>query len=169
MSVASAASWRKIARTSAKIRVKIIGLLNWLSNSINAVDLCLCLSLLAPSRSGFVSHLDCLILGFRVCLLKHRLCEQYRFQLHRNNKIESTVNTQPFSFSTRPPTVNSQQSTILEECNRNWYKLPNVDCGFIILYLRQQRTGFWVKLPLSTVLPRSKVKGFDSELSRILI
>ncbi|MGB3263879.1 MAG: hypothetical protein WBA89_07955 [Microcoleus sp.] len=36
----------------------------------------------------------------------------YRFRLHRNNKIESTVNTQPFSFSTRPSTVNSQQSTV---------------------------------------------------------
>ncbi|MGB3265635.1 MAG: hypothetical protein WBA89_16950, partial [Microcoleus sp.] len=36
----------------------------------------------------------------------------YRFRLHRNHKIESTVNTQPFSFSTRPSTVNSQQSTV---------------------------------------------------------
>jgi regulator of protease activity HflC (stomatin/prohibitin superfamily) len=34
--------------------------------------------------------------------------------LHRNNKIESTVNTQPFSFSTPPSTVNSQQSTITD-------------------------------------------------------
>ncbi|MBE9094704.1 hypothetical protein [Tychonema sp. LEGE 07203] len=33
-------------------------------------------------------------------------------ELVRNNKIESTVNTQPFSFSTRPSTVNSQQSTV---------------------------------------------------------
>ncbi|MBE9095752.1 hypothetical protein [Tychonema sp. LEGE 07203] len=36
----------------------------------------------------------------------------YLFRLHRNHKIESTVNTQPFSFSTRPSTVNSQQSTV---------------------------------------------------------
>ncbi|MGB3266142.1 MAG: hypothetical protein WBA89_19545 [Microcoleus sp.] len=33
-------------------------------------------------------------------------------RLHRNHKIESTVNSQPFSFSTRPSTVNSQQSTV---------------------------------------------------------
>ena len=33
----------------------------------------------------------------------------YRFRLHHNNKIESTVNTQPLSFSIRPSTVNSQQ------------------------------------------------------------
>ncbi|MEG5175255.1 BamA/TamA family outer membrane protein [Microcoleus sp. B3-D7] len=39
----------------------------------------------------------------------------YRFRLHHNNKIESTVNTQPLSFSTRSPqsTVTSQQSTII--------------------------------------------------------
>jgi hypothetical protein len=36
----------------------------------------------------------------------------YRFRLHQNNQIESTVNTQPFSFSTPPSTVNSQQSTV---------------------------------------------------------
>jgi hypothetical protein len=36
----------------------------------------------------------------------------HRFRLHHNNKIESTVNTQPLSFSTRPSTVNSQQSTV---------------------------------------------------------
>src|SRR4028119_2452064 len=36
----------------------------------------------------------------------------YRFRLHHNNKTESTVNTQPLSFSTRPSTVNSQQSTV---------------------------------------------------------
>ena len=35
----------------------------------------------------------------------------YRFRLHHNNKIESTVNTEPLSFSTPPSTVNSQQST----------------------------------------------------------
>jgi uncharacterized protein (TIGR03492 family) len=35
--------------------------------------------------------------------------------LHHNNKIESTVNTQPLSFSTRPSTVNSQQSTITDD------------------------------------------------------
>ena len=34
---------------------------------------------------------------------------EYRFRLHHNNKIESTVNTQPLSFSTPPSTVNSQQ------------------------------------------------------------
>ena len=39
----------------------------------------------------------------------------YRFRLHRNNKIESTLNTQPFTFSTQSQqsTVNSQQSTIM--------------------------------------------------------
>ncbi|MEG4094177.1 BamA/TamA family outer membrane protein [Microcoleus sp. POL8_C6] len=39
----------------------------------------------------------------------------YRFRLHQNNKIESTVNTQPFSFSTpsQESTANSQQSTII--------------------------------------------------------
>ena len=31
----------------------------------------------------------------------------YRFRLHHNNKIESTLNTQPLSFSTPPSTVNS--------------------------------------------------------------
>ncbi|MGB3267643.1 MAG: hypothetical protein WBA89_27245 [Microcoleus sp.] len=37
----------------------------------------------------------------------------YRFRLHRNHKIESTVNTQPFSFSTRQQsTVNNQQSAV---------------------------------------------------------
>ena len=36
----------------------------------------------------------------------------YRFRLHQNNKIESTVNTQPLSFSTPPSTVNSQHSTV---------------------------------------------------------
>jgi len=43
------------------------------------------------------------------------LHQSYRFWLHRNNKIESTVNTQPFSFSTpsQQSTVNSQQSTII--------------------------------------------------------
>ncbi|MEG4056855.1 BamA/TamA family outer membrane protein [Microcoleus sp. Pol7_B2] len=39
----------------------------------------------------------------------------YRFRLHHNNKIESTVNTQPLSFSTRSQqsTANSQQSTVI--------------------------------------------------------
>jgi hypothetical protein len=39
----------------------------------------------------------------------------YRFRLHHNNKIESTVNIQPLSFSTPPSKlkVNSQQSTII--------------------------------------------------------
>jgi len=32
----------------------------------------------------------------------------YRFRLHHNNKIESTVNTQPLSFSTP-----NQQSTVI--------------------------------------------------------
>src|SRR4028118_2421911 len=38
----------------------------------------------------------------------------YRFRLHRNNKIESTLNTQPSCFSTQSqlPTANSQQSTV---------------------------------------------------------
>ena len=36
----------------------------------------------------------------------------YRFRLHHDNKIESTVNTQPLSFSTPTSTVNSQQSTV---------------------------------------------------------
>ena len=40
----------------------------------------------------------------------------YRFRLHHNNKIESTVNTQPLSFSTRQSTVNSQQSTVNNHC-----------------------------------------------------
>ena len=37
----------------------------------------------------------------------------YRFRLHRNNKIQSTFNTQPSCFSTPPSTVYSQQSTII--------------------------------------------------------
>ncbi len=39
----------------------------------------------------------------------------YRFRLHHNNKIESTVNTQPLSFSTpsQQSTVNSQQSLVI--------------------------------------------------------
>ncbi|MEG4573978.1 BamA/TamA family outer membrane protein [Microcoleus sp. N3A4] len=44
--------------------------------------------------------------------LSPRESPSYRFRLHQNNKIESTVNTQPFSFSTPPSTVNSQQSTV---------------------------------------------------------
>jgi hypothetical protein len=38
----------------------------------------------------------------------------YRFRFHPNNKIESTVNTQLFSFSTPPSTVNSQQSRTVQ-------------------------------------------------------
>jgi len=34
------------------------------------------------------------------------------FPVASENQIESTVNTQPFSFSTRPSTVNSQQPTV---------------------------------------------------------
>ena len=37
----------------------------------------------------------------------------YRFRLHHNNKIESTVYTQALSFSTPPSTVNSQQSLVI--------------------------------------------------------
>ncbi|MEG4962097.1 BamA/TamA family outer membrane protein [Microcoleus sp. K4-B3] len=44
--------------------------------------------------------------------LSPRESPSYRFRLHQNNKIESTVNAQPFSFSTPPSTVNSQQSTV---------------------------------------------------------
>ncbi|MEG3895020.1 BamA/TamA family outer membrane protein [Microcoleus sp. SVA1_B6] len=44
--------------------------------------------------------------------LSPRESPSYRFRLHQNNKIESTVNTQPLSFSTPPSTVNSQQSTV---------------------------------------------------------
>ena len=42
----------------------------------------------------------------------------YRFRLHHNHKIESTVNTQPLSFYTRPSTVNSQQSTVNSQQSR---------------------------------------------------
>ena len=47
--------------------------------------------------------------------LSPRESPSYRFRLHHNNKIESTVNTQPLSFSTpsQQSTVNSQQSTII--------------------------------------------------------
>ncbi|MEG4587124.1 BamA/TamA family outer membrane protein [Microcoleus sp. MOSTC5] len=44
--------------------------------------------------------------------LSPRESPSYRFRLHQNNKIESTVNTQPLSFSTPTSTVNSQQSTV---------------------------------------------------------
>ena len=44
--------------------------------------------------------------------LSPRESPSYPFRLHQNNKIESTVNTQPLSFSTPPSTVNSQQSTV---------------------------------------------------------
>jgi outer membrane protein insertion porin family len=47
--------------------------------------------------------------------LSPRESSSYRFRWHQNNKIESTVNTQPLSFSTPSQhlTVNSQPSTII--------------------------------------------------------
>ena len=48
----------------------------------------------------------------RAAQLSPRESPSYRFPLHHNNKIESTVNTQPLSFSTRPSTVNTQLSTL---------------------------------------------------------
>jgi outer membrane protein insertion porin family len=48
----------------------------------------------------------------RAAQLSPRESPSYRFRLHHNNKIESTVNTQPLSFSTRPSTVNTQHSTL---------------------------------------------------------
>ena len=48
----------------------------------------------------------------RAAQLSPRESPSYRFRLHHNNKIESTVNTQPLSFSTRPSTVNTQLSTL---------------------------------------------------------
>jgi len=49
----------------------------------------------------------------RAAQLSPRESPSYRFRLHHNNKIESTVNTQPLSFSTpsQHSTVNTQQST----------------------------------------------------------
>ncbi|MEG4841174.1 BamA/TamA family outer membrane protein [Microcoleus sp. B9-D4] len=51
----------------------------------------------------------------RAAQLSPRESPSYPFELHHNNKIESTVNTQPLSFSTPSPqsTVTSQQSTII--------------------------------------------------------
>ncbi|MEG4391548.1 BamA/TamA family outer membrane protein [Microcoleus sp. BROC3] len=51
----------------------------------------------------------------RAAQLSPRESPSYRFRLHQNNKIESTVNTQPFSFSTpsQQSTANSQQSTFI--------------------------------------------------------
>ena len=51
----------------------------------------------------------------RVAQLSPRESPSYRFRLHDNNKIESTVNTQPLSFSTpsQQSTVNSQQSLVI--------------------------------------------------------
>ncbi|MEG4176395.1 hypothetical protein QUA16_17205 [Microcoleus sp. S13_C3] len=37
----------------------------------------------------------------------------YRFRLHRNHKIESTVNSQQSTVNSQQSTVNSQQSTII--------------------------------------------------------
>jgi hypothetical protein len=52
----------------------------------------------------------------RAAQLSPRESPSYRFRLHHNNKIESTVNTQPLSFSTpsqhQQSTVNSQQLTL---------------------------------------------------------
>ncbi|MEG5163428.1 BamA/TamA family outer membrane protein [Microcoleus sp. AT3-A2] len=48
----------------------------------------------------------------RAAQLSPRESPSHRFRLHQNNQIESTVNTQPLSFSTPPSTVNSQQSTV---------------------------------------------------------
>ena len=49
----------------------------------------------------------------RAAQLSPRESPSYRFRLHHNNKIESTVNTQPLSFSTpsQHSTLNTQQST----------------------------------------------------------
>ena len=51
----------------------------------------------------------------RVAQLSPRESPSYRFRLHHNNKIESTVNTQPLSFSTpsKQSTLNSQQSLVI--------------------------------------------------------
>ncbi|UNU27254.1 BamA/TamA family outer membrane protein [Microcoleus vaginatus] len=51
----------------------------------------------------------------RAAQLSPRESPSYRFRLHQNNKVESTVNTQPFSFSTpsQQSTANSQQSTVI--------------------------------------------------------
>jgi len=51
----------------------------------------------------------------RVAQLSPRESPSYRFRLHDNNKIESTVNTQPLSFSTpsQQSTINSQQSLVI--------------------------------------------------------
>src|SRR4028118_995413 len=51
----------------------------------------------------------------RAAQLSPRESPSYRFRLHHNNKIESTVNTQPLSFSTpsQHSTLNTQQSTII--------------------------------------------------------
>jgi len=51
----------------------------------------------------------------RAAQLSPRESPSYRFRLHHNNKIESTVNTQPLSFSTpsQHSTLNTQHSTII--------------------------------------------------------
>jgi len=51
----------------------------------------------------------------RAAQLSPRESPSYGFRLHHNNKIESTVNTQPLSFSTpsQQSTLNSQLSTII--------------------------------------------------------
>ena len=48
----------------------------------------------------------------RAAQLSPRESPSYRFRLHHNKKIESTLNSQPLSFYTPPSTVNSQQSTV---------------------------------------------------------
>ena len=51
----------------------------------------------------------------RAAQLSLRESPSYPFRLHHNNKIESTVNTQPLSFSTpsQHSTVNTQQSLVI--------------------------------------------------------
>jgi outer membrane protein insertion porin family len=51
----------------------------------------------------------------RAAQLSPRESPSYPFRLHHNNKIESTVNTQPLSFSTpsQHSTVNTQQSLVI--------------------------------------------------------
>jgi hypothetical protein len=51
----------------------------------------------------------------RAAQLSPSASPSYRFRLYDNNKIESTANTQPLSFSTpsQQPTLNSQQSLVI--------------------------------------------------------
>jgi|GEM_PF-771411 len=66
----------------------------------------------------------------RAAQLSPRESPSYRFRLHHKNKIESTVNTQPLSFSTpsQPSTVNTQQSTVNSQpstVNRQQSTIPS--------------------------------------------